>query len=126
SYVGTFPLFLEHSAIETPAEMPRYSSIRIRAEHLKEFRMLAQMLDGSRELPFRDVPIAINEEKVFPGFAFIRPRFDPGHIDPVPPESGQCFVQRAHLVGNAEHQAGAVLARGWTALPAKHQEAGDV
>ena len=88
--------------------------------------MLAQMLDGSRELPFRDVPIAINEEKVFPGFAFIRPRFDPGHIDPVPPESGQCFVQGAYLVGNAEHETCAVLSGGRTTLAAKDEEAGDV
>ena len=68
----------------------------------------------------------IDEEKIFPHFAFAGARFDFRHVDAIAAKRSQRAMQRPHLIGDAEHEAGAVVAGRWTALPAQDQKAGGI
>src|SRR5262245_55558371 len=65
------------------------SSVGIRAENFQKFGVLAEMLDGAGELSVRNVPVAIDEEKVFPGFALVRARLNAGHVDAIAAKCGK-------------------------------------
>ena len=97
--------------------------VRIRAEDFDEVAMLAEQLDGLGDFRVLKMAVAINEEEIFPRLALAGARFDLRHVDLVPAERGDGLVQRADLVGDADHQAGAVVAGGRTALAAEHEEA---
>jgi len=84
---------------------------------------LAQQGDGLGDLLFLRVAVAIYEEEILPRLPLARTRFDPGHVDAVAPERGEGAVQRADLVRDADHQAGAVVAGRRTALAAEDEEA---
>ncbi len=68
------------------------------------------------------MPIAIDEEVIFPRLPLAGARFDLGEIDAIPPERRERMMQRANLVADADHQTRAVITRGRTALATEHEE----
>jgi len=97
--------------------------VRIRAEHFHVTALLLQLGDGFGDLFVQLVTVAINEEVILPRFALAGARFDFGEVDAVTPERSQPMMERADLVGDADHQARAVPARGRTTLATEHEEA---
>src|SRR6266566_7604867 len=105
------------SAIQ-PTTSRRYESgddshslrIRIRSEHFHVAAMFVEQRDGFGHLPIAHVAVAINEEEILPGLALAGTRLDLGHVDAVTAEGSQRAIQRADLIGDAEHEAGAVVA----------------
>src|SRR6266498_4598166 len=70
--------------------------------------------------------VAIDEEKIFPGFSFAGAGFDLRHVDAESAKGREGSIQRSDAVHNAEHDAGAVISGGRAALSAKDKEPGCV
>ncbi len=85
--------------------------------------MLAQPLDRLGHLGILKMSGAINEEEVFPRLALARTRLNLRHVDLELAERGNGLVQRARLVGHAQHQTRAIITRRRTALTAEHEKA---
>lgn len=101
-------------------------SIRKRAENFYEVAMFAEILDGAGDFFVLGMAVAIDEEEIFPGFAFAGAGFDFGQIDFGAAEGRERFVKRADFVRDADHEAGPVLAGGRAALAAEHEKSGGV
>src|SRR5262245_45409217 len=82
--------------------------VGIGAEHLHVAAMLLQQGDGFGDLAVNGVAIAVHEEEVFPHLAFAGARLDFRHVQPITAKRGERGVERANLVLDAEHEAGAV------------------
>src|SRR5262245_37556417 len=67
--------------------------------------------------------VAVDEEEIFPGFAFAGARFDFGQVDAIAAEGSKRVVEGADFVADADHETGAIVAGGRTALAAEHEEA---
>ena len=70
--------------------------------------------------------VEVDEEVVFPGFAFAGARFDFGEIELVFSEGFEGAVKGADFVGDAAHETGAVFAGGGATLGAEDEESGNV
>lgn len=70
--------------------------------------------------------VKVDEEVVFPGFAFAGAGFDFGEVELVFSEGLKGAVKGSDFVGNAAHEAGAVFAGGGAALGAEDEESGNV
>lgn len=82
--------------------------------------------DGFFERWVFKVAVKVNEEVVFPGFAFAGAGFDFGEIELVFSEGFKGAVKGADFVGDATHEAGAVFAGGGAALGSEDEESGNV
>ena len=109
-----------------PAATVALLNIRIRPQNFDEIAVFAQMLDRIGDLGVQVMPGAINEEEIFPRLAFAGTGFNLGQVDLELAEGANRFMQRARAVGDAQHEAGAVVAGGRTALAAQDDEAGDI
>ena len=72
--------------------------------------MSVKLFDGLGDLAVLSVPVAIDEEEIFPCFSFTGAAFDLCHIQLVAAEGGERVVERADFVHDAEHEAGAIMA----------------
>src|SRR5439155_753270 len=97
--------------------------VRVRAEHFDEAALLFQLTDGFGNFVVAGMAVAVDEEEILPGFSFAGARFNFRHVDAVTAKGGERAMQRAHLVHQADHDAGAIVAGGRAALAAQHQEA---
>src|SRR3954465_11997503 len=111
-----------------PKSLVRCSNLAfwIRSQNLHKTTVLPQHSQSVCHLAIGIMAVAVHEEKVFPSLAFARSRFDFRHVDTISTKRRQSAMQRTHLIHDTEHHAGAVFARGRTALTAKHQESGRV
>ena len=100
--------------------------IWIRTEDFHEIAMLTEILDGSGDFFVLGVAVAIDEEEIFPRFAFAGTGFDFGQIDFGAAEGSERFVERAHFIRDTNHHAGAVVAGGRAALAAQYEKAGGI
>ena len=91
--------------------------VRIRAEDFDEITLLFEIGDGFGDFAVIHEAIAIDEEKLFPGFAFAWARLDFRHVQFVTTKCAERGMQRADFMLNADHQTGAIFARCRTALP---------
>ena len=82
--------------------------------------------DGFFERGVLKVAVKVDEEVVFPGFAFAGAGFDFGEVELVFSEGFEGAVKGADFVGDAAHEAGAVFAGGGAALSAEDEESGNV
>ena len=100
--------------------------VRIRAEHFDEVALAFEIGDGFGDFAICRMAVAIDEEKIFPRFAFARARLDLRHVQFVFTKSGERVVQRADFMRDADHQTGAIFSGRRTALASEHEEAGGV
>ena len=82
--------------------------------------------DGFFERGVFEVAVEVDEEVVFPGFAFAGARFDFGEVELVFSEGFEGAVKGADFVGDAAHETGAVFAGGGATLGAEDEESGNV
>lgn len=82
--------------------------------------------DGFFERGVFEVAVEVDEEVVFPSFAFAGTGFDFGEVELVFSEGLEGAVKGANFVGDATHEAGAVFAGWMTALGAEDEESGNV
>ncbi len=82
--------------------------------------------DGFFEGGVLEVSVKVDEEVVFPGFAFAGAGFDFGEIKLVFSEGFEGAMKGANFVGDAAHEAGAVFAGGGATLGAEYEESGNV
>ena len=82
--------------------------------------------DGFFERGVFEVAVEVDEEVVFPGFAFAGAGFNFGEVELVFSEGFKGAVKGANFVGDAAHEAGAVFAGGGAALGAENEESGNV
>lgn len=83
-------------------------------------------VDGFFERGVLEVAVKVDEEIVFPGFAFAGAGFDFGEVELVFSEGFKSAMKGADFVGDATHEAGAVFAGGGAALGAEDKESGNV
>ena len=82
--------------------------------------------DGLFEGGVFKVSVKVDEEVVFPSFAFAGAGFDFGEVKLMFSEGFEGAVKGADFVGDATHETGAVFAGWWTALGAENEESGNV
>ena len=73
-------------------------SIRIGAEHLHAAAFLLKQGDGFGDFLVLHVPLAIDEEVIFPDLPLARAGFYLGHIDAIPAKRGKRMMQGSDLV----------------------------
>ena len=98
--------------------------IRIGAEDFDEGALRAEFGDGAGDLAVFRVAVAIDEEEIFPRLALAGAGFDFRHVQFEFAKRAERAVQRADLVRDAEHDAGAVVAGGRAALAAQDEKNG--
>ena len=82
--------------------------------------------DGFFERGVFEVAVEVDEEVVFPSFAFAGAGFDFGEVELVFSEGFKSAVKGPDFVGDATHEAGAVFAGGGATLGAEDEESGNV
>ena len=85
--------------------------------------MLPQLNNRFGDLAIVHVAVAIDKKEIFPGLPLARARLDLGHVNAIAAERRQRAIQRPNPINDAEHDAGAVIARRRAALPPQYQEA---
>lgn len=100
--------------------------IGVGAEDFDEVAVLFEEGDSLGDLGCGDMAVDIDEEVVFPRFAFAGAGLDFGHVDTLAAEDGDGFVEGADLVTDAHEEAGAVVSGGGGIFASEDEEAGGV
>ena len=83
-------------------------------------------VDGFFEGGVLEMAVKVDEEVVFPSFAFAGAGFDFGEVKLVSSEGFKGAMKGANFVRDATHEAGAVFAGGRAALGAEYEESSNV
>lgn len=105
---------------------PLSLEVRITAEDFDEAAMLREPVEGGGDFLVLFMAEDVHEEKVFPVAAAAGTAFDAGHVDVEFVEGGESVEKGTGLVADAEHDGGAVAARGRASAFADHQKTGGV
>src|SRR5690242_13032821 len=73
-------------------------------------------------LSILNMTVTVDKEEILPSLPFAGSRFNLRHVDTIATKGGQRAMKCTHLVGDADHDTGAVMAGRRAALSAQHEE----